>query len=81
MPRKPRFYIAGMPVHVVQRGHNRAAVFFDDFDYLEYLKRLKQATDECGCKIHSYVLMTNHVHLLLTPLRIPAKLNTDSGRT
>ncbi|MHB0992507.1 MAG: transposase [Burkholderiales bacterium] len=67
MPRKPRFFVPGAPVHVVQRGHNRSAVFFDDLDYLEYLRCLKQAADLYGCEIHAYVLMTNHVHLLLTP--------------
>jgi putative transposase len=67
MPRKPRFYVPGAPVHALQRGHNRSAVFFDDLDYLEYLRCLKQAADSCGCAVHAYVLMTNHVHLLLTP--------------
>jgi len=67
MPRKPRFYLPGTPVHAVQRGHNRAAIFFDDFDYQEYLRCLKQAADECDCAIHAYVLMTNHVHVLMTP--------------
>ncbi|QFY43911.1 transposase [Candidatus Methylospira mobilis] len=69
MPRKQRFYIPGAPVHAVQRGHNRSAVFFDDFDYLEYLRCLKQAADSCSCAVHAYALMTNHVHLLLTPER------------
>ncbi len=69
MPRKPRFYVPGAPVHAFQRGHNRSAVFFDDLDYLEYLRCLKQAADSCGCAVHAYVLMTNHVHLLLTPAR------------
>ena len=67
MPRKPRFYLPGMPVHAVQRGHNRSAVFYTDFDYLEYLRRLRQASVVHGCIVHSYVLMTNHIHLLLTP--------------
>ena len=67
MPRKPRFYVPGAPIHAVQRGHNRSAFFFCDLDYLEYLRCLKQAADSCGCKVHAYVLMTNHVHLLLTP--------------
>ncbi len=67
MPRKPRFYVAGASVHALQRGHNRSAVFFGDLDYLEYLRCLKQAADSCGCAVHAYVLMTNHVHLLLTP--------------
>lgn len=57
----------GAPVHAVQRGHNRSAVFFEDIDYLEYLRCLKQAADECGCAVHAYVLMSNHIHLLLTP--------------
>jgi len=69
MPRKPSFYVPGAPVHAVQRGHNRSAVFFDDFDYLEYLRCLKQAADDCGCTVHAYALMSNHVHLLLTPER------------
>jgi putative transposase len=69
VPRKQRFYVPGAPVHAVQRGHNRSAVFFDDLDYLEYLRCLKEAADSCGCAIHAYVLMTNHVHLLLTPER------------
>jgi putative transposase len=69
MPRKPRFYVPGAPVHAIQRGHNQSAVFFNDLDYLEYLRCLKQAADSCGCKVHAYVLMTNHVHLLLTPER------------
>ncbi len=59
--------VPGLPVHAVQRGHNRSPVFFDDFDYLEYLRCLRQAAEENGCAVHAYVLMTNHVHLLLTP--------------
>lgn len=67
MPRKRRFYVAGMPVHVVQRGNNRDPVFFDESDYRAYLKWLKEAAEKYNCKIHAYVLMTNHVHLLVTP--------------
>lgn len=69
MPRKPRFFVSGAPVHAIQRGHNRSAIFSCDLDYLEYLRCLKQAADSCGCAVHAYVLMTNHVHLLLTPER------------
>ncbi len=50
-----------------QRGHNREAVFFDDQDYLAYLRFLKASADALGCLVHAYVLMTNHVHLLVTP--------------
>jgi putative transposase len=69
MPRKPRFIVPGLPVHAVQRGHNRSPVYFDDFDYLEYLRCLRQSAEANGCIVHAYVLMTNHVHLLMTPER------------
>ena len=67
MPRKPRFFLPNVPVHVVQRGNNRLAVFFDDDDRRVYLDWLGQAAGENGCAIHAYALMTNHVHLLMTP--------------
>lgn len=67
MPRKPRFIIPGIPVHIVQRGHNRSAVFFEDEDYLAYVGWLKQAASRYSCHVHAYVLMTNHVHILATP--------------
>lgn len=68
MPRKPRFFVPNVPVHVVQRGNNRQAVFFDDGDYRVYLEWLSEAAATHGCAIHAYVLMTNHVHLLMTPV-------------
>ena len=67
MPRKPRFFIPGMAVHVVQRGHSRHPVFFDTSDHHAYLDYLHDAISRHGCKLHAYVLMTNHVHLLITP--------------
>ncbi|MGH8510766.1 MAG: transposase [Gammaproteobacteria bacterium] len=67
MPRKPRFHLSGVPVHVVQRGNNRQPVFYDEQDYRGYLKWLEEGADRYGCAIHAYVLMTNHVHLLLSP--------------
>src|SRR5258708_20900356 len=69
MPRHARFMIAGVPVHVIQRGHNRAACFFDPADYRFYLEHLASLASGTGCAIHAYCLMTNHVHLLLTPAR------------
>ncbi len=68
MPRKPRFYVPGVPVHLVQRGHNRTACFFAEEDYRRYLEALTDAAKRHGCRIHAYVLMTNHVHLLITPI-------------
>lgn len=67
MPRKPRFYLPGIPAHVVQRGNCRQATFFSDNDYAAYLRWLHEGAEQHECTIHAYVLMTNHVHLLVTP--------------
>ncbi|MEA3642463.1 MAG: transposase, partial [Lamprobacter sp.] len=63
----PRLHIANYPHHIVQRGHNRAACFFADEDYQTYRHWLGEALAKTGAALHAYVLMTNHVHLLLTP--------------
>jgi len=67
MPRLARLKIAGCPSHVIQRGVNRAACFFDDKDRRVYLNLLKVHAQKHECAVHAYVLMTNHVHLLVTP--------------
>lgn len=67
MPRKPRFYLPGVPAHVVQRGHSREPVFFENDDYAAYLGWLGEASRRYDCVIHAYVLMTNHIHVLATP--------------
>lgn len=67
MPRKPRFQMPGLPAHVVQRGNNRQAIFFESSDYAAYLSWLGEGLERYGCELHAYVLMTNHVHLLVTP--------------
>ena len=67
MPRRPRNYQAEISSHVTQRGNNRQRCFFSDRDRLRYLAYLQRASGEYGCAIHAYVLMTNHVHLLVTP--------------
>ena len=67
MPRRARLRLAGVPLHVVQRGNNRAACFFADGDRLCYLSQLAELAEKFQCAVHAYVLMTNHVHLLLTP--------------
>ncbi len=67
MPRRPRIHLAGLPLHVVQRGHNRDACFFAEDDYLAYREWLGEAIRATGCQLHAYVQMTNHVHLLLSP--------------
>lgn len=67
MPRRPRIFIWDMRLHVIQRGNNRQARFFADEDYRRYLDWLKEYAGETGCDVHAYVLMRNHVQLLLTP--------------
>ena len=72
MPRRPRIHIDAIPVHIVQRGHNREPCFFAEEDYSSYLHWLSEALAETECALHAYVLMTNHVHLLLTPKKAAA---------
>ena len=67
MLRRPRIHLPGQPLHIVQRGHNREACFFAEEDYHAYLHWLGEALAATGVQLHAYVLMTNHVHLLLTP--------------
>jgi putative transposase len=67
MPRRPRLHLPGIPLHIVQRGHNRDARFFAEDDYHAYRHWLGEALAATGCQLHAYVLMTNHVHMLLTP--------------
>ena len=67
MARLPRLYIPGCAQHVIQRGNNREACFYDEGDYKAYLSFLKDAAIKYQVAIHAFVLMTNHVHLLMTP--------------
>jgi putative transposase len=67
MARLGRYFLPGQPLHVIQRGNDRAPVFFEDEDRRLYLAWLAEAAARTGCAVHAYVLMTNHVHLLVTP--------------
>lgn len=72
MPRKPGFNLVGIPQHVIQRGNNREPCFYAVEDYRRYLDDLQESAMKFECHVHAYVLMTNHVHLLVTPF-------TDNG--
>jgi putative transposase len=67
MPRQPRLDLAHIPQHVVQRGNDRQPCFFNDIDRVRYLQELREIALREHCSVHAYVLMTNHVHLLITP--------------
>lgn len=58
--------MAGMPYHVIQRGNNREACFYAAENYRHYLESLEEISQRYTVKVHAYVLMTGHVHLLLT---------------
>ncbi len=67
MARLPRIIIPGQPQHVIVRGNNRSEIFCCEADYHFYLEKLQVACKKHDCHVHAYVLMTNHVHLLITP--------------
>lgn len=67
MARLPRLTIAGFPHHVIQRGYDRRALFVDDHDRVRYLALLRETAGAAGLAVHAYVLMPDHLHLLVTP--------------
>ena len=67
MARMPRIVVPGLPLHIIQRGNNRLPFFFAEADYRYYLNTLTEASHLYSCAVHAYVLMTNTVHLLMTP--------------
>lgn len=67
MARLPRLILAHQPHHVILRGNNRQAIFYSDLDREFLQSTLKEVTTQYRVAIHAYVLMDNHLHLLLTP--------------
>ena len=67
MPRRARMYVPGLPYHIVQRGNNREACFLEPENYQSYLHLWRQVSRRYGVAVHTYCLMTNHVHFLVTP--------------
>lgn len=65
MPRKPRVEYAGAVYHVMDRGDRLETIFRNDGDRELFLKTLGQACERAGWRVHSYVLMGNHYHILL----------------
>ena len=67
MPRHPRLFVPGVPVHIVQRGHDRQPVFVENEDFCFYLTNLVEVKIELSIRLLAYCLMTNHVHLVVVP--------------
>lgn len=72
MARLPRLSFPGLPHHVIQRGHNGQVIFHGPADYQFMLDLILEYARKLDVAVHSYVLMPNHFHLLLTP-------QTDAG--
>ena len=70
MPRRPRLSLPEVPLHVVHRGTDRCAIFLDERDFRVYSNIIGDASHRAKCAIHAYVLMTNHVHLLVSPTEV-----------
>ncbi len=68
MPRRPRVVVPGQPIHIIQRGINREPIFFANDDYWRYLHDLALSAKDNDCAVYAYVLMTNHVHIIATPV-------------
>jgi putative transposase len=62
-----RVLLPNYPHHVVQRGHNRQAVFAGEADFRRYLDDLRELKTPFDVRLHAYCSMTNHIHLLLSP--------------
>jgi len=67
MARLPRLTLAGYPHHIIQRGNNRQPIVLDDVDRTHLLEGIRTQAQTAGVAVHAYVLMDNHMHLLLTP--------------
>jgi putative transposase len=62
--------LPGMPVHITHRGNDRQRCFYEECDQAFYLFHLRRLLPHTQCALHAYCLMTNHVHLLLTPATV-----------
>jgi putative transposase len=70
MARLPRYFVKGVPTHIILRGNNRDPIFGNDDDYQFFKECLLNAAKRRGLSIHAYVLMTNHIHLLANSGRL-----------
>src|SRR6266540_2936538 len=65
MPRMARIAVPAMLYHIISRGNNREWIFDDEEDFGKYLEICKRYKERYGFKLYNWVLMNNHVHLLL----------------
>ena len=69
MVRHARVVLPCVAHHVTQRGNDRQNIFFGDADCRRYLRYLRESAEREGVELSAFCLMSNHVHLILTPAR------------
>jgi putative transposase len=67
MARLPRIVVPNQPLHIMHRGNNRQDIFESEDDMFRIKNDIKESLLKSKCKLHAYVIMKNHLHLLLTP--------------
>ena len=67
MARLPRLVVPNQPHHVIQRGNDRQTIFRETEDYAAFLGWLREAARQFKVAIHAYVLLPDHLHLLVSP--------------
>ncbi len=67
MARLPRIVIPNQPLHIMHRGNNRQDIFKSEDDMIRIKEDTEQSLTKANCALHAYVIMTNHLHLLITP--------------
>ena len=67
MARLPRLVLPDQPLHIMHRGNNRQNIFENEEDMTRILSDIAESLHKADCKLHAYVIMTNHLHILLSP--------------
>lgn len=67
MARLPRIVLPNQPLHIIHRGNNRQNIFENDADMMPIREDIAISLSKSECYLHAYVIMTNHLHLLITP--------------
>ncbi len=67
MARLPRIVIPNQPLHIMHRGNNKQIIFESEEDMVRIKEDIAHALSKTGCALHAYVIMSNHLHLLITP--------------
>jgi len=67
MARLPRVVVSSQPLHIVQWGNNRQDIFEKEEDMARIKEDIAYALSQSDCHLHAYVVMSNHLHLLIIP--------------